>query len=52
MKMAARLQQATAGNAPILLRVRTGTGHGHSKPRKMIINEIVEENSMLNLALG
>jgi prolyl oligopeptidase len=41
-KMAARLQAATAGSAPILLRVETAAGHGQGKPRSKLVDEATD----------
>jgi prolyl oligopeptidase len=41
-KMAARLQAATAGSAPILLRVETAAGHGIGKPRGKLVDEATD----------
>lgn len=38
-KMAAALQHAQAGDAPILARIETRTGHGHGKPRAKLAAE-------------
>jgi prolyl oligopeptidase len=48
MKMAAMLQAYNTSDNPILLRVKTNTGHGHSKPIKMIIDELVEYYSFMH----
>ena len=40
-KMAARLQEATSGSAPILLRIETKAGHGAGKP----VSKRVEEHT-------
>lgn len=41
-KMAARLQAATSGDAPILLRVETAAGHGQGKPRGKLVDEATD----------
>jgi prolyl oligopeptidase len=41
-KMAARLQAATASDAPILLRVETAAGHGIGKPRGKQLDEATD----------
>jgi prolyl oligopeptidase len=41
-KMAARLQAATASDAPILLRVETAAGHGQGKPRNKLVDEATD----------
>jgi prolyl oligopeptidase len=41
-KMAARLQAASAGTAPILLRVETAAGHGQGKPRSKLVDEATD----------
>lgn len=51
-KMAARLQAQTTGDAPILLRVRTDTGHGTGKSRSMIVDEQAEQWAFLFNAIG
>ncbi len=38
-KFAAKLQQAQAGDAPILIRIETRAGHGAGKPTKKLIEE-------------
>jgi prolyl oligopeptidase len=41
-KFAARLQNATAGNAPIVLEVWENAGHGAATDRKLVVAEYVE----------
>lgn len=38
-KFAAKLQQAQAGDAPVLVRIETRAGHGAGKPTKKLIEE-------------
>ncbi len=51
-KMAARLQAATSGEAPILLRLESQAGHGAGKPVAKVMEELVDTWSFLFLALG
>jgi prolyl oligopeptidase len=51
-KFAARLQAATAGPAPIFIRVETKAGHGAGKPIGKIIEEQADIYAFLLMALG
>ncbi|MGE3809666.1 MAG: prolyl oligopeptidase family serine peptidase, partial [Gemmataceae bacterium] len=51
-KMAARLQAATAGAQPILLRLETKAGHGAGKPRAKVLDELVDVYGFLFWQLG
>lgn len=51
-KMAARLQSATSGEAPMLLRVETAAGHGQGKPRSKQLEEATDVWSFLFWQLG
>jgi prolyl oligopeptidase len=51
-KFAARLQAATAGPAPVLIRVETKAGHGAGKPVSKIIDEDADMLVFLFEALG
>ncbi len=51
-KMAARMQAATTGDAPIALRVETNTGHGVGKPTSMVVREQSEQWGFLCEQLG
>ncbi|MGI9148474.1 MAG: prolyl oligopeptidase family serine peptidase [Chloroflexota bacterium] len=51
-KMAAQLQGATGSDAPILLRVETGAGHGQGKPRSKQLDEATDVWSFLLWQLG
>jgi prolyl oligopeptidase len=51
-KMAARLQAATAGEAPILLRVETAAGHGAGKPRNKVLDEQTDIWTFVGWQLG
>ena len=51
-KMAARLQTATACEAPVLLRVETAAGHGQGKPRSKQLEEATDIWSFLFWQLG
>ena len=51
-KFAARLQAATAGKAPILLRIEGKAGHGAGKPMAKLIAQYTDEFSFLFTELG
>ncbi|MFN2385597.1 MAG: prolyl oligopeptidase family protein [Thermoanaerobaculia bacterium] len=51
-KLAARLQKATAGDEPILLRVETKAGHGAGKPTSKQIEEAADIYTFLFWRLG
>ena len=51
-KFAARLQAATAGKAPILLRIEGKAGHGAGKPIAKVIAQYTDEFSFLFQELG
>jgi prolyl oligopeptidase len=51
-KFAARLQAATGGDAPILIRVETKAGHGAGKPISKQIDEAADIYAFLFRALG
>ena len=51
-KMAARMQAASSGSAPILLRQETRAGHGAGKPRGMILDEQTDIWSFVLSQLG
>src|SRR5579859_3613030 len=51
-KMAARLQAATASEAPTLLRVETAAGHGQGKPRNKQVDEATDVWSFIFAQLG
>lgn len=46
-KFAARLQEAQAGSAPVLIRIETKAGHGAGKPTSKIIEEIADQWAFL-----
>ncbi|MCZ6671299.1 MAG: prolyl oligopeptidase family serine peptidase [Verrucomicrobia bacterium] len=46
-KFAARLQEAHAGENPVLIRIQTRAGHGSGKPTSMIIEEHTDIYSFL-----
>jgi len=46
-KFAATLQEAQAGDAPILIRIETKAGHGAGKPTSKIIEEIADRWAFL-----
>jgi prolyl oligopeptidase len=46
-KFAAALQHAQGGDAPILLRVETKTGHGAGKPTAKLIDEVADRYAFL-----
>jgi prolyl oligopeptidase len=41
-KFGAELQHDQAGDAPVLLRIETATGHGHGKPKRMLAAEFAD----------
>jgi prolyl oligopeptidase len=51
-KFAARLQEATAGEAPILIRVETAAGHGAGKPVTKVIEEDADIYAFLIRVMG
>jgi prolyl oligopeptidase len=51
-KMAARLQSASSGRGPILLRLETQAGHGAGKPRAKVLDEVTDIYSFLFAQLG
>jgi prolyl oligopeptidase len=51
-KMAARLQAATTGKRPVLLRLEAKAGHGAGKPLAKIIAQYTDELSFLFSELG
>jgi prolyl oligopeptidase len=51
-KMTARLQAASSGDAPILLRTSSRTGHGGGTPLSDKIDELVDQYSFLFYHLG
>jgi prolyl oligopeptidase len=51
-KMAARLQHASAGSGPVLLRVESAAGHGQGKPRSKQLEEATDIWSFLYWQLG
>lgn len=51
-KMVARLQAASRGEAPILLRLETKAGHGAGKPRSKQLDELTDVWSFLFWQLG
>jgi prolyl oligopeptidase len=51
-KFAARLQHATSGTAPILLRMEGKAGHGAGKPMAKLIGQLTDELTFLFAELG
>ncbi|MBA3762581.1 MAG: S9 family peptidase [Chthoniobacterales bacterium] len=51
-KFAARLQEAQAGAAPILIRIETRAGHGAGKPTSKVIEDVTDQWSFLVKTLG
>jgi prolyl oligopeptidase len=51
-KMTARLQAATAGAGPVLLRLESKAGHGAGKPLGKVIDQLTDEWSFLFSQLG
>ncbi len=51
-KYAAALQEAQAGEAPILIRIETRAGHGAGKPTSKIIDEATDQLAFLAKSLG
>jgi prolyl oligopeptidase len=51
-KYAATLQEAQAGEAPVLIRIETRAGHGPGKPTSKLIDEATDQLAFLAKALG
>ena len=51
-KYAAALQEAQAGEAPILIRIETRAGHGAGKPTSKLIDEATDQLAFLAKVLG
>jgi prolyl oligopeptidase len=51
-KMTARLQAATGGAGPVLLRLESKAGHGAGKPLAKVIDQLTDEWSFLFSQLG
>jgi len=51
-KFAARLQEAQAGDAPVLIRIETRAGHGAGKPTEKRIAEAADQIAFLVEALS
>lgn len=51
-KFAAALRHAQAGDAPILLRVDTDSGHGAGRPTDKYVDEVADRYAFLVEALG
>ncbi len=51
-KFAAALQNAHAGEAPVLIRIETRAGHGAGKPTSKIIEEVADQWAFLVKNLG
>jgi prolyl oligopeptidase len=51
-KMTAALQAATSSKNPILMRTQRQTGHGQGAPRRIVIEETVDEWSFIYQQLG
>jgi prolyl oligopeptidase len=50
-KFAAALQEAHAGEKPVLIRIETKAGHGAGKPTSKIIEELADEWAFLVRAI-
>jgi prolyl oligopeptidase len=51
-KYAATLQEAQAGDAPVLIRIETRAGHGAGKPTTKLIEEATDQLAFLAKSLG
>jgi prolyl oligopeptidase len=51
-KFAAAIQEAQAGEAPVLIRIETRAGHGGGKPTAKVIEEIADQYAFLLRNLG
>ncbi len=51
-KMAAAMQAATSSNAPILLRIQRRTGHGQGAPKRIWMEELIDEWCFIYWQLG
>ena len=50
-KFAAALQAAQGGEAPILIRIETSTGHGAGKPTRKLLDEAADLLTFVEHAL-
>ena len=51
-KFAATLQADQGGDAPILIRIETKSGHGGGRPTSKVIEEVADRWAFLSVALG
>ena len=51
-KFAATLQAAQGGNAPVLIRIETKSGHGGGRPTSKLIEEVADRWAFLDQVLG
>jgi len=51
-KMAAAMQAATSSDAPILLRIQRQTGHGQGAPKRIWMEELIDEWCFIYWQLG
>jgi prolyl oligopeptidase len=51
-KFAAAMQHAQAGDAPVLLRVESKSGHGGGRPTDKVIDDVADRYAFLVKNLG